>query len=98
MKKLLLISLVPLSAFAQAQQKTITGFTETSVTKQLKTETQFDALLSSKRISATLKELSAQPHHLGSPGSKAVAEKIFKRLKDYGFDAQMQTYRVLFPT
>lgn len=98
MKKLLLISLVSLSAFAQAQQKTITGFTETSVTKQLTTEKQFDALLSSRRIGATLKELSAQPHHLGSPGSKAVAQKILQRLKSYGFDAQMQTYQVLFPT
>jgi N-acetylated-alpha-linked acidic dipeptidase len=76
MKNLLLISLVSLSAFAQAQQKTITGFTETSASKQLTTEKQFDASLSAGRIEASIKTLSAQPHHLGSPGSKDVAQKI----------------------
>jgi len=98
MKKLLVPGLLFLTAYSQAQQKNIMGFSTASAAKQLQTEQQFDQSLSAKRIGETLKDLSAYPHNLGSPGSKAVAEKILKKFKSYGFDAHLQTYRVLFPT
>jgi N-acetylated-alpha-linked acidic dipeptidase len=105
MKKLFTLSLLASAFFVQAQsvhtsvaQKTITGFTDASSAKQLKLEQQFDASLSAPRIGATLKELSAYPHNLGSPGSKAVAEKILQKFKSFGLDAHLQTYQVLFPT
>jgi N-acetylated-alpha-linked acidic dipeptidase len=98
MKKIFTLSLLVLAVGAQAQQKTITGFTDASATKQLQIEQQFDAALSAPRIGATLKELSAYPHHLGSPGGKAVAEKILQKFKSFGLDAHLQTYQVLFPT
>jgi N-acetylated-alpha-linked acidic dipeptidase len=98
MKKTLIPIMVVLATTAYAQQKPIMGFTATSAAKQLKTEQQFDKSLSAERIGQTLKDLSAYPHHLGSPGSKAVAEKILQKLKSYGFDAKMQHYRVLFPS
>jgi N-acetylated-alpha-linked acidic dipeptidase len=98
MKKILTLSLLALAACAQAQQKPLTGFTDASSTKQLKVEQQFDDALSAKRIGATLKELSAYPHHLGSPGGKAVAEKILAKFKSFGLDAHLETYQVLFPT
>ena len=99
MKKLFTLSLLASAVFAQAQtQKAITGFTDASATKELKTEQQFDASLSAKRIGETLKDLSAYPHHLGSPGGKAVAEKILARFKSFGLDAHLQTYQVLMPT
>lgn len=98
MKKILTLSLLALAACAQAQQKSLTGFTDASAAKQLKVEQQFDAALSATRIGATLKELSAYPHHLGSPGGKAVAEKILAKFKSFGLDAHLETYQVLFPT
>ncbi len=99
MKKLLIPGLLLLTTlYTHAQQKSIMGFSTASAAKQLQTEQQFDQSLSAKRIGETLKDLSAHPHNLGSPGSKAVAEKILKKFKSYGFDAHMQTYKVLFPT
>src|SRR4051812_23827348 len=98
MKKLLTLGLLAMAAGTQAQNKPITGFTESSAAKQLALEQQFDAALSAPRIGATLKELSAYPHNLGSPGSKAVAEKILAKFKSFGLDAHLQTYQVLFPT
>lgn len=98
MKKTLIFSLLVLSAIVQAQQKNITGFTEASATKQLKTEQAFDASLNAQQIGETIKDLSAFPHNLGSPGGKAVAEKILAKYKSYGFDAHIETYTVLFPT
>jgi N-acetylated-alpha-linked acidic dipeptidase len=97
MKKLLIPILLLAATYAQAQ-KPITGFNPASSAKQLQTEQQFDQSISAKRIGETLKDLSAYPHHLGSPGSKAVAEKVLQKLKSYGFDARMQPYKVLFPT
>jgi N-acetylated-alpha-linked acidic dipeptidase len=98
MKKTFTLAFIVLSAAASAQQKTISGFTEASAAKELKTEQAFDASLSAPRIGATIKELSAFPHNIGSPGSKAVAEKILQKYKSYGLDAHLETYTVLFPT
>ncbi|SKB29697.1 M28 family metallopeptidase [Daejeonella lutea] len=60
-------------------------------------ESKFDALLSAQNIGATIKELSAKPHYVSSVGSKEVAESILKKFKSYGWDAQLETYTVLFP-
>lgn len=98
MKKSLTLYLLAIASIAQAQQKNVMGFSTQNTAKQLQTELQFDQNISAKNIGVALKELSAYPHNLGSPGSKAVAENILKRLKSYGFDARLQTYKVLFPT
>jgi N-acetylated-alpha-linked acidic dipeptidase len=95
-KKTATLGLIALALGAQAQK--ITGFSEQSADKQLKLEKQFDAALSAPHIGATLKELSAYPHNLGSPGSKAVAEKILAKFKSYGLEAKLETYQVLMPT
>jgi N-acetylated-alpha-linked acidic dipeptidase len=98
MKKILALAVLGIAVNAKAQQKTITGFSDSSATKELQTEQAFDHSLSAPYIGATVKELSAFPHNLGSPGSKAVAEKILQKYKSYGLDAHIETYTVLFPT
>ena len=97
MKKYLSLIFLVLSTIAYPQ-KPITGFTPATSAKQVEIENVFDGSLSAQRIGETIKELSAVPHHIGSPGGKAVAEKILARYKSYGFDTHMQTYYVLFPT
>ncbi|WP_428328044.1 M28 family peptidase [Mucilaginibacter sp.] len=98
MKKTLTLGFIAIAAIAQAQQKSITGFNDASAAKEIKAEQAFDASLSAPYIGETIKELSAFPHNLGSPGSKAVAEKILQKYKSYGLDAHIETYTVLFPT
>jgi N-acetylated-alpha-linked acidic dipeptidase len=98
MKKYFTLVLLASATLAQAQQKSISGFTSASAAKQLATEQAFDQSLSAQRIGETIKELSAFPHNVGSPGSKAVAEKILQKYKSYGLDAKIETYYVLFPT
>ena len=97
MKRTLTLAFIVIIATAQAQPK-ITGFTDASSAKELQTEQAFDAGLSAPTIGETIKELSAYPHNLGSPGSKAVAEKILQKYKSYGLDAHIETYTVLYPT
>src|SRR6202000_373566 len=79
-------------------QQKISGFTDATSAKEVQTEQAFDASLSAPRIGETIKELSAFPHNIGSPGSKAVAEKILAKYKSYGLDAHIETYTVLYPT
>lgn len=97
MKKTFTLSLLALSALGHAQQK-ISGFSAASATKELQYEQQFDQSLDAKRMGETVKELAGHPHHLGSAGSKAVADAILARFKSYGLDAYLETYQVLFPT
>src|ERR1700748_2148183 len=98
MKKTITLSLIVLSAAVQAQQKNISGFSDASAAAELKTEKAFDASLSSKQVGENIKELSAVPHNIGSPGSKAVAEKILQKYKSYGLDAHLESFTVLYPT
>jgi N-acetylated-alpha-linked acidic dipeptidase len=45
-----------------------------------------------------MERLSARPHHVGSPYDKDNAEWILARFKEWGWDAQIETFSVLFPT
>jgi len=45
-----------------------------------------------------MRRLSARPHHVGSPYDKDNAEWMLARFKEWGFDAHIETFNVLFPT
>jgi len=81
-----------------AQQQNLKGFSQKSSSAQLQLEKRFDQQLSNISIGNTIKEFSAKPHHLGSAQGKIVAESVLKKFKDYGWDAKIETYHVLFPT
>jgi N-acetylated-alpha-linked acidic dipeptidase len=58
----------------------------------------FRGLTDAKNIGEYMRVLSARPHHLGSPYGKQNAEWILARFKEWGWDARIETYDVLFPT
>ncbi|PSL49007.1 N-acetylated-alpha-linked acidic dipeptidase [Chitinophaga niastensis] len=82
----------------RAQSKKLLGYADSTAALQLQLEARFDKQLSSQHIGETIKALSSRPHHIGSAGGKAVAEEILQRFKSYGWDAEIVTYQVLFPT
>ncbi len=98
MKKILLPCLLLIAITSFSQTKKITGFFEKNVPGQLNLEASFDKNLSKENVGETIKKLSAVPHHLGSPGGKANAEYILSLYKKWGWDAQIETFHVLFPT
>ncbi|MBS1565721.1 MAG: M28 family peptidase [Bacteroidetes bacterium] len=79
-------------------QKPLMGFSEAGSTQQLAAEKQFDSYLSAINADRYVKDLSAQPHHVGSPGGKLVADYILNHFKSWGYDASIETFYVLFPT
>jgi N-acetylated-alpha-linked acidic dipeptidase len=99
MQKLLLsISLLFILQISFSQTKKIIGFYQQNVEKQLNAESAFDKNLSAENIGATMKILSAKPHNISSPGSKANAEYLLSQFKKFGWDAEIETFHVLFPT
>jgi N-acetylated-alpha-linked acidic dipeptidase len=64
----------------------------------LSLEQRFDAQLSSADQTAWLKLLSAEPNHVGSPHDKANAEWLLARYRQWGWDAHIETFQVLYPT
>jgi len=61
-------------------------------------ETAFRALPLPANIRAYDERMSARPHHVGSPYDKDNAEWILARFKEWGWDATIERFDVLFPT
>ena len=61
-------------------------------------DARFRELPETSNIRASMQRLSARPHHVGSAYDKDNAEWIQERFKEWGWDAQIETFSVLFPT
>jgi N-acetylated-alpha-linked acidic dipeptidase len=51
-----------------------------------------------RNIGEYVRIMSARPHHLGSPYGKQNAEWILARFREWGWEARIENYDVLFPT
>lgn len=81
-----------------AQQKSITGFTKESAESEFKLEEKFDSYLKAGNLDQWLKKLTARPHHVGSAYGKINAEYMRDLLRSWGYEAEIESYKVLFPT
>ena len=61
-------------------------------------EKKFQEGIVATNIRENDRRLSARPHHVGSPYDKDNAEWMLARFKEWGFDAHIETFDVLFPT
>lgn len=61
-------------------------------------ETKFRVLPVAANERDYMQRLTAHPHHVGSPYDKDNAEWILGKFKEWGFDAHIETFDVLFPT
>ena len=99
MRKLCLTgSLLFASILALPQSRTLSGFTEADAKKEIQLETTFDGYLNPANVDSGIRIMSARPHHVGSPGDKAVADYIYNKFKSWGYDTRIETFYVLFPT
>jgi N-acetylated-alpha-linked acidic dipeptidase len=61
-------------------------------------ETQFDAAISPSEMGGWMKTMAAEPNHVSSAHDKLNAEMTLKLFKDWGWDAKLETFKVLYPT
>jgi N-acetylated-alpha-linked acidic dipeptidase len=62
------------------------------------TDVTFRGLIDAKNIGEYMRVMAARPHHLGSPYGKQTADWILARFKEWGWEATIESYDVLFPT
>jgi N-acetylated-alpha-linked acidic dipeptidase len=85
-------------ASPQKPDATLTGYSAQSSAAERTTEKSFRDGIVAANIRDNMQRLSARPHHVGSPYNKDNAEWILARFKEWGFDAHIETFNVLFPT
>src|SRR3954463_7334646 len=61
-------------------------------------EKNFDALISAADQQAWLEQMSSAPNHVGSPHDKANADMELALFKQWGWDAHVERFDVLYPT
>ncbi|HYR79439.1 MAG TPA: folate hydrolase, partial [Candidatus Dormibacteraeota bacterium] len=60
-------------------------------------ERSFDALIRPGDLRDWMKVLAAQPNHVSSPHDKVNADQILAWFKEWGWDAHIETFWVLYP-
>jgi N-acetylated-alpha-linked acidic dipeptidase len=83
---------------AVAQAERLLGFTSEGSDAQRQLEAQFDAALASSDIQSWVQTLAARPHHVGSNQGRANVETLAGLFEGWGYDVEIASYRVLFPT
>src|ERR1700680_2506556 len=76
----------------------IMGFSDENAVKQADWEKQYDAQLNAKDLDSWMQYLTSHPHHVGSIQDKANAEYIDELFKQWGYQTQIDSYTVLFPS
>lgn len=92
--------LIPvLSSVGSAQApKPILGFTDASSETQRGLERELDTRISRDNLQTWMRRMTAKPHHVGSPYGKENAEFALDLFKQWGFEARIEDFDVLFPT
>ncbi len=74
------------------------GYSADSSRAERDWEIKFRALPDPAAMRGYMQRLSARPHHVGSPYDRDNAEWLKARFQEWGLDARIETFDVLFPT
>ena len=97
MKNVILLSVLSISLTGFGQ-KSIQGFDEETGKAQFALEEKYDSYLKASNLDQWMKHLTGRPHHLGSAMGKQYAEWMRDQFKSWGYETEIETYKVLFPT
>ena len=95
---IVLCSTLLLAADANEHPAPLYGYSAANSTAERQWEQKFRAIPDPSVLRAHMQVLSARPHHVGSPYDKQNAEWILAHYKQWGWDAHIETFDVLFPT
>jgi len=92
------VSLAPLGTRVTADEQTLYGYSAESSRAERQWEEKLRAIPSPENLRAYMQHLSARPHNVGSAYDKENAEWILAKFKEFGLDAHIEQFDVLFPT
>src|ERR1700720_2194642 len=81
-----------------SNQAALAGYAPRSSQSEREWEVKFRAIPDPANLRDYMRRLSARPHHVGSPYDKDNAEWILAHFKEWGLDAHIEQFDVLFPT
>jgi N-acetylated-alpha-linked acidic dipeptidase len=86
------------NAPGRADDGALLGFSTAAATTEQDLERRFDAQLDPAELRSWLQQMSSQPNQVGSPHDKANAEFMLAKFREWGWDAHIETFSVLYPT
>lgn len=86
------------SVAASAPLTDIQGFSPSSAAVELQLEQRFDADLSASELRGWMQRMASAPNHVGSAHDKANAEFELAKFREWGWDASIEVFSVLYPT
>src|SRR5579859_5631054 len=92
------ISLAPVGRHVVADEQPLAGYSVESSRVERQWEEKLRAIPDPDKIRSYMQIMSAHPHHVGSRYDKDNAEWILSKFKEFGLDAHIETFDVLFPT
>ena len=98
MKRILALGALLLTTATMASAGNMLGFSEDGAKEQHELEAEFDSHLDKGDVREWIRRLSANPHHVGSAYGKDNAEFMLGLFRSWGWQAEIEEYRVLFPT
>jgi N-acetylated-alpha-linked acidic dipeptidase len=93
-----LISIAAASTAAGTPSGPIMGFTADGSTSQQSLEQRFDSQMNPSDLRDWLKRLSSAANNVGAPHDKENAEFVRDQFRQWGWDAQIEQFDVLYPT
>jgi N-acetylated-alpha-linked acidic dipeptidase len=88
----------PGAAAAADSSAPLDGFFADSARAERDWESKFRALPSPANLRSYMQRISARPHHVGTDYDRANAEWILSLFRQWGWDAHLENFDVLFPT
>ncbi len=95
---LLVLSCFLLLAASPETEQPLNGYSAATSHSQRDWETKFRAVPEPQNLRDYMQRLAARPHHVGSPYDKDNAEWMLAKFKEWGLDANIETFYALFPT
>jgi N-acetylated-alpha-linked acidic dipeptidase len=95
---LLVLSCLLLLATTPDNEQPLSGYSDTSSRSERNWEVKFRAIPEPQNQRDYMQRLSAHPHHVGSPYDKDNAEWMLAKFKEWGLNANIESFDVLFPT
>jgi N-acetylated-alpha-linked acidic dipeptidase len=87
-----------LACAGRAAPTGLMGFKSAASSAELESEKAFDAAIDPAEMRSWLEQLSAEPNQVGSPHDKANADFQVAKFNEWGWDAHIETFSVLYPT
>src|SRR6266481_3519096 len=92
------ISLAPTGTHVTADEQPLAGYSAESSRAERQWEEKMRAIPDPENLRSYMQHLSARPHNVGSMYDKENADWILAKFKEFGLDAHIEQFDVLYPT